>query len=147
MRMRVDVLPTGRNTATIVLTQEQVDAIRGSSGRGRVPLAIAFDDRLFRTSISVYRGEWMMVVNKEMRDAGLVPGHSFDVDISLDAAERTVDVPDDLAAALERAGVRPAFDALSFTRRKEQVRTIEEAKRPDTRQRRIDAAVSELGGR
>lgn len=146
MRMRVDVIPTGTTTATVVMTQEQVDAIRGSHGRSRVPLAITFQGTTFRTSISVYRGQWMMVVNKEMRDGGLTPGESYDVDISVDTAERTVDVQDDFAAAMKKAKVRTVFDALSYTHRKEHVRAIEDAKKPETRQRRIEAAVAKLSG-
>ena len=144
MRVKVEVVPTGRTTATMVLTQEQVDRIRGSEGRGRVPLAIAYEGRVFRTSVSVYRSEWMTVVNQEMRDAGLVPGAAYFVDITADTQERTVEVPADFAAALEESRLTKAFDALSYTHRKEHVRAIEEAKKPETRARRIEAAIAKL---
>jgi hypothetical protein len=144
MRMKVYVAPTGKTTATIVLTQEQVDAIRGVPGKARVPLAITYGGMTYRTSVSLYRGQWMTVINKEMREAGLVPGHDYTVDLSLDTAERTVEVPADFAKALRAAGVRKDFDALSYSRRREQVRVIEEAKKPETRQRRIDAAIATL---
>ncbi|MEX1210005.1 MAG: YdeI/OmpD-associated family protein [Candidatus Nanopelagicales bacterium] len=142
--MTVYVAPTGKTTATIVLTQEEVDKIRGVSGKGRVPLAITYRGTTYRTSISLYRGRWMTVINKEMRDGGLVPGHDYTVDLSLDTAERTVDVPADFVKAMRAAGVRKAFDALSYSRRREQVRVIEEAKKPETRQRRIEAAIATL---
>ena len=145
MRLKIDVIPTGATTATVILTQEQVDRIRGSAGRGRVPLAITYRGVTYRTSISVYRGQWMAVVNKEMREGGLAPGSSYTVDISLDTAERTVTVPPDFAKALKAAGLRQAFDALAYTHRKEYVRSIEEAKKPETRQRRIEAAVAKIG--
>lgn len=144
MRLRLDVIPTGKTTATVILSQEQVDAIRGSAGRARVPLAITFRGATFRTSVSVYRGEWMMVVNKEMRDGGLEPGGSFDVDVKVDKAERTVDVPPELTKALKAAKVQKAFDALSFTRRKEFARLVAEAKKPETREARIDKIITEL---
>lgn len=146
MRMTLQVEPTGATTATVILTQEQVDSLRGAPGRGRVPLAITFDGTTYRTSVSVYRGQWMMVVNKEMRDGGLVPGHAYDVDIVMDTAERTVEVPADLAAAIDSAGLRDAWDRLAYTHRKEHVRAVEEAKKPETRQRRIAKAVEMLGG-
>lgn len=145
MRLKIDVIPTGATTATVILTQEQVDRIRGSHGRGRVPVVIVYRGATFRTSVSVYRGEWMTVVNREMREGGLVPGGTYTVDISLDTGERTVDVPADFARALRAAGLRPAFDALAYTHRKEYVRSIEEAKKPETRQRRIDAAIDKIG--
>jgi hypothetical protein len=145
MRMKVYVAPTGKTTATIVLTQDQVDRIRGVPGKGRVPLAITYRGTTYRTSVSLYRGQWMTVINKQMREGGLVPGHDYTVDLSLDTAERTVDVPADFAKAMRVAGVRKAFDALAYSHRKEHVRVIEEAKKPETRQRRIEAAITKLG--
>jgi hypothetical protein len=145
MRMKVYVAPTGKTTATIVLTQDQVDRIRGVPGKGRLPLAITYRGTTYRTSVSLYRGQWMTVINKQMREGGLVPGHDYTVDLSLDTAERTVDVPADFAKAMRAAGVRKAFDALSYSHRKEHVRVIEEAKKPETRQRRIEAAITKLG--
>jgi len=144
MRMKVYVAPTGKTTATIVLTQDQIDKIRGVPGKGRVPLAITYRGTTYRTSIALYRGQWMTVINKEMRDGGLVPGHDYTVDLSLDTSERIVEVPADFANALRAAGVRKAFDALSYSRRREQVQLIEAAKKPETRQRRIEAAIATL---
>jgi hypothetical protein len=145
MRMKVYVAPTGKTTATIVLTQDQVDRIRGVPGKGRVPLAITYRGTTYRTSVSLYRGQWMTVINKQMREGGLVPGHDYTVDLSLDTAERTVDVPADFAKAMRVAGVRKAFDALAYSHRKEHIRVIQEAKKPETRQRRIEAAIAKLG--
>ncbi|WP_045296717.1 YdeI/OmpD-associated family protein, partial [Microbacterium trichothecenolyticum] len=75
---------------------------------------------------------------------GVEIGDEVDATIDLDTAEREVEVPADLAAALEAAGVRAAFDALTFTRRKELARGVTEAKRPETRERRVAAAVDEV---
>ena len=142
--MSLDVIPTGKTTATVIMTQEQVDELRGSPGRGRVMVAIRYGGRTFRTSVSVYRGKWMMVVNAEMREGGLAPAGTYEVDIEVDTAERTVEVPADLAAALTSAGVKKAFDALAYTHRKEHVRSVEDAKRPETRARRIEKVVDAL---
>lgn len=144
MRMTLDVIPTGKTTATVVLTQEQVDAIRGTPGKARVPLAITYRKKVFRTSISIYRGRWMMVVNKEMRDGGLEPGAAYAVDVSVDTAERTVDVPPELAKAIGSAKVTDAWNALSYTARKEHARLVNEAKKPETRERRIAKVVESL---
>lgn len=144
MRMKIEVIPTGKTTATVILTQEQVDKIRGVPGRGRVMLAITYKGQTFRTSVSIYNGQWMTVVNKEMRDGGLIPGASYTVDMAVDAAERTVDVPADLNAALKKAKALKAFEALSYTHRKEWVRSVEEAKKPETRLARIDKCVAAL---
>jgi hypothetical protein len=146
MRMELDVIPTGRTTATVILSQEQVDDLRGEAGRGRVPLAITYGGEVFRTSVSVYRGEWMMVVNQAMRDGGLTPPGTYAVDIVMDTSERTVDVPDDLAAAVTAAGLTAEWEGRSYTVRKEFVRSVVEAKKPETRTRRIEKVIAALAG-
>lgn len=113
--MDLDVIPTGKTTATVILTQDQVDTLRGTPGRSRVPLAITYGAQTYRTSISVYRGEWMMVVNADMRDGGLVPGGTYTAEVAMDTEERTVDVPPDLATAIGSAGVWDRWEALSYT--------------------------------
>ena len=65
--------------------------------------------------------------------------------LELDTAPRTVDVPADLAAALDaRPGARDAFDRLSYSARKEHVRQVETAKAADTRSRRIERIIDAL---
>ncbi len=142
MRMHIDVVATGKTTATVIMTQDEVDAVRGEPGMARVPLRIEYDGSTFRTSISRYRGEWMMVVNKEMRDGGLVPGAAYDVEITRDDEVRTVEIPGDLAQALAAAGLTDAFAALAYSHRREHVRAIEEAKKAETRARRIEKCLA-----
>ena len=67
--------------------------------------------------------------------------------LELDTEPRTVEVPEDLAAALdEKPGARVAFDALAYSARKEFVRQVNEAKAAETRQRRIAGIVGKVGG-
>jgi uncharacterized protein YdeI (YjbR/CyaY-like superfamily) len=68
------------------------------------------------------------------------------VSLEVDTAPRTVAVPADLARALDATTVRPAFEALSYSHRKEIVDAIAAAKRPETRSRRIAKAVAEVRG-
>jgi len=120
--------------------------LRGAPGRSRVPLAITYRDQVFRTSISVYRGQWMMVVNEAMRDGGMTPPGVYTADVVMDTDERTVDLPDDLAAAIDAARLRADWDRQSYTNRKEFVRGVTEAKKPETRERRIEKIIATLGG-
>ena len=65
--------------------------------------------------------------------------------LELDLEPRTVEVPDDLAAALaQKPGARETFEALNFSTRKEHVRQVESAKAAETRQRRIAVIVAKL---
>lgn len=77
--------------------------------------------------------------------AGVVAGDGVEVEIQADTASREITVPSDLCAALadERATAK-FFDSLSYTHRKEWVRWIEEAKKPETRRARITMTVEAL---
>jgi GNAT superfamily N-acetyltransferase len=69
-------------------------------------------------------------------------GDRVAIEIRRDEAPRTVAVPDDLAAALAlEPQLRAAFDAMSYTHRREWVEALEDAKRPETRAKRIAQAV------
>jgi uncharacterized protein YdeI (YjbR/CyaY-like superfamily) len=75
--------------------------------------------------------------------AGVAAGEQVEVEIQADTAPREVTVPADLADALAHdSRAQHFFDALSYTHRKEWVRWVEEAKKPETRQARIETAVA-----
>lgn len=75
-------------------------------------------------------------------------GDEVEVRVELDTAERTVEVPEDLAAALaEEPAAQTAWQKLSYTRRKEIANGLTEAKRPETRHRRLVNALNELRDR
>ncbi len=61
-----------------------------------------------------------------------------------DTEKRTVEAPPDLVAALEKSGLREAFSKLSYTHQKEHVNSITEAKREETRARRIEKTIEML---
>ena len=67
-----------------------------------------------------------------------------EVELTPDTEAREVNVPDDLAAALDSAGARPAFDALNNSTRRGHITNVEGAKAPETRQRRIAKIVTTL---
>ena len=145
MQIDLRVQPTGKNTAYTVLNQEQVDTLRGEPGRGRVNIILRFDDHAFRTSISIYNGEWMFVVNKAMREAGLLPDATYAVDLTRDLEPRTANPAPDLLAAL--AASKPAQNAwgrLAPSYQRQHIQHIEGAKRPETRERRIQKLIALL---
>ena len=58
-----------------------------------------------------------------------------------------VEVPADLAAALKKdPAARKAFEKLSYSHQLQHVLAIEEAKKPETRQRRVEKALEMLRG-
>jgi Bacteriocin-protection, YdeI or OmpD-Associated/Domain of unknown function (DUF1905) len=115
-------------------------------GRARAPVRGTVDGTDFRTTVAVYGDRYYVGFNKELRDrAGIAIGDEVDVALELDREPRTVEVPPQLAAALEKdSEARAAFDGLSYTHRNEYARWIAEAKRDETRDRRVEKAVAML---
>ena len=75
-------------------------------------------------------------------EAGVELGSSYDIEITADAAERTIEVPDDLNAALAaEPAVEATFTSMAYSHRKEYVRWITEAKKAETRAARVAKAV------
>jgi hypothetical protein len=115
--------------------------------KGRVAVRGTINGVAYRNSI-LPRGDGThyMAVNQTLRAAaGAGVGDVVKVMMELDTAERTVTVPADLKKALAAKGrVKGAFGALSYSRRKELVDGIEQAKKPETRARRIEKCLKVL---
>jgi len=92
------------------------------------------------------RGEFLLGLNRAVRqEAGVEAGDTVDVRLELETAPREVEVPQALTNALaEDPAARAAFDRLSYTHRKEYARWIAEAKRDETRNRRVAQALEML---
>jgi uncharacterized protein YdeI (YjbR/CyaY-like superfamily) len=93
----------------------------------------------WRTGVARTGGEFLVGPNRQARDAAAVhAGDQAEVTIELDQAPRQVEVPEALAAALAAAPQAAAsLGRMAFTHRKEHARRIAEARRPETRQRRV----------
>ncbi|TKV29649.1 DUF1905 domain-containing protein [Arthrobacter sp. NamB2] len=143
MEFTAVLLLSGR-TATGIEVPEEVLAELG--GGRRAPVRVGLGDYTYRTTIGSMGGRAMIPVSAEHRTAaGLEPGATLRVSLDLDTEERTVDVPEDLAAALTvEPSLARAFDALSVSRRKALVLPIEQAKSADTRGRRLAKALESL---
>ena len=142
MRFRTTVELGGKTATGLPVPGDVVAAMdRGA----RFPVVVTINGFSYRSTVTPYGGRTMIPMSAENRaGAGVEAGEEIDVDIEPDDAPRTVEVPDDLAAALSDAG-RAAFDALSVSRRKAIVGPIEDAKTPETRERRIAKAAADLG--
>ncbi len=100
----------------------------------------------YRTTVGVMGGKFMIPVSAERRkEAGIRAGDPIEVILELDTAERIVEVPADLAIALEKnKRVKKAFEMLAYSHRKEHVRAVEDAKKPETRAARIERIIAAL---
>lgn len=143
LRLRTEVVPFGP-AAAIILTDDQVAQL----GQGKTPpVLVTIGDRSARLRIARMGGRNCLGLSKAAWALlGIDIGDEVDATIAVDAAERTVEVPDDLAAALAAdPAARAAFDAWSYTRRKEAAVALTSAKQEATRARRLAKILDELG--
>jgi hypothetical protein len=130
------------NNVGIVVPEETVLAL--GSGK-RPPVVVTLNGYTYRSTVAPMGGRYLVSVSAAVRaEAGVAGGEEHEVTLVLDDQPRTVDVPDDLAAALAGAGLREAFDSAAPSRRKEWVRGVTEAKAEATRARRVAAVVDAL---
>lgn len=124
-----------------LLTDEQVAAIGG--GKKAFPVTVSIDGRTLALRLARMGGENMIGLSQAARaEARVEIGSTYDVEISADAGERTVEVPDDLAAALAaEPALEASFTRMAYSHRKEYVRWITEAKKAETRATRVAKAV------
>ncbi len=105
---------------------------------GRVPVLATFDGIAYRGSITRMREDPLILVLQEtLSRLGKVPGDTIHVTVELDTSERTVELDDDIEAALIDAGQFDAFRALAYSHQRQFVLWITDAKRPETRATRI----------
>jgi hypothetical protein len=115
-------------------------------GEGRPAVSGTLNGTPFRGRLSVYGGKTYLGLNKEVRDsAGIDVGDEVEVALARDESPRDVELPSALLAAFERdSAAKAAFDKLAFTHRKEYARWIAEAKKEETRERRVAKALEML---
>jgi len=131
--------------ATGIRIPAEVIAALGTQKRPKVKVTL--NGYTYRNTVAVFGDVFMVGVSQEHRAAaGLAAGDQVEVTLELDTEPRTVEVPEDLRAALsDKAGALEAFEALSYTMRKEYARQVTEAKAQETRERRIAKIVAGLG--
>lgn len=127
----------------IFLTDDEVAALASVKNP---PVVVTIGDRSERLRVARMGGRNCIGLSKAARAAlGVEIGQEVSVTVALDTAERTVEVPPELAEALEAdPEAKAAFAALSYTHRKEHALAVAEAKRPETRARRVAATLDLL---
>ncbi len=142
MRFRTTVRQMGNNTG-ILVPESVLDELGGSK---RPAVVVTVGALTYRTTVGKMAGEFLLPLSKDNRTtAGVAGGEDVDVEIDLDTAPREVSLPDELAAVLAaEPALAQRFEGLSPSSRKRLATSVESAKTPQTRQRRIDAVVAEL---
>lgn len=126
------------------LTPEQSASL---GQRGRVPVTGTLNGFPISTSVApMGDGTHAMIINKAMQaGAHVKAGDEVKVSLEIDTAPRTVETPPDLKKALARdTKAKSFFKELSYTHQKDYVTWIISAKRPETRERRVEETVKLL---
>jgi hypothetical protein len=141
VEFRATVVLAGKTATGIEVPADVVQAL----GPGkRPPVVVTVGGHTYRTTVAPMGGAFWIPLAAEHREAAGVAAHQeVDVTVEPDTAPREVQLPDDLAAAFD-GPVRATFDALAYSHRKEWVRWVEEAKKPETRTARIEKTVASV---
>ena len=143
MKFQTAMRQVGNNTG-IEVPEEIVTAL-GAGKKPPVTLTLN-GSYAYRSTIAVMDGAFMIPFSAEHREkSGIVGGDVIDVEIALDTAPRTVAVPPDFAEALAQdVAAHEFWNSLSYSNQRRHVLSIEGAKTPETRQRRIAKAIETL---
>ena len=142
-KFQAELLLAGKTATGIEIPPEVVESL----GAGKKPpVAVTINGHTYRSTVASRSGRFLVGVSAENRAAAdVAAGDKIEVELELDDKPREVRVPDDLAAALDRdAKAKSFFEELTYSQKKWYVLPIEEAKKQETRERRLDKALQML---
>jgi hypothetical protein len=143
VRFRATIELAGKTATGIQIPPEVVEGL--GAGK-RPPIRVTIRGHTYRSTVATRGARYLVGVSAMNRElARVAAGDEVDVEIELDTEVREVTVPPDFAEALHReADARRFFDGLSYSQKQGFVQSIEEAKKAETRQKRIAKAVGML---
>lgn len=112
--------------------------------KGQVKVVAYFDGYEYRGSLAKMGHECHFLgINQQVRQAiKKNTGDMVHIVIQRDTEPRAVEIPEDVMVAFEMfPEIKERFDKLSYTHRKENIQLIEGAKKPETRNRRIEKFI------
>jgi len=143
MKFKTVILRAGKTATGIKIPPEIVEGL----GAGKKPpVCITINGYSYRNTVAVMGGAYMVGVSAEHRKAANVEGgDEVEVTIELDTQPREVEVPKDFQKALNKNAVaKKNFESLSYSRKNGLIIPVKDAKTDETRQRRIEKAISIL---
>lgn len=141
---RTNLFSAGKTATGIVVPPEVVEAL-GSGKKPAVNVTIN-GGYTYRSTVATMGGEFLLPVSAENRNgAGVQAGDDIEVTLELDTAPREIVPPEDFATALDaEPAARQFWETLSYSNKRRFVLSIDDAKTPETRARRIDSSVAKL---
>lgn len=123
--------------------------VKQEFGKARPPVRVSVNGHSYRSTVSVYGGKYYLPVRREHREAvGLKQGDIVRVTVAPDTAARTVQPPPALSVALAKnRAAKTQWQKLSYTHKKEHADAIRQAKKPETRARRVQKTLEMLAAK
>ena len=143
MRFRTTILQSGKTAMGFIVPEEAVTAL--GAGK-RPPVTVTINGYTYRNTVAVMGGDFMIGVSSEHRGPAKVSaGDEVDVDLELDTAPRGIDVPEELARALDAdPAAKATWDKLSYSNKSWHTLQVTGTNNPETRARRIDKSIAAL---
>lgn len=138
---RATLVATGKATCGIRVPDAIVDALGGG---GHPKVVVILNDYTYRTSVArMGDGYWFGLPAARGAESGLKAGDDVQVTLELDTAPREVDIPGELAAALQADPVAKAFfDGLSYSNKRVFTESVSGTQNPETRARRVAKSIA-----
>ncbi len=143
VRFRTTIQQTGRTAMGFEVPPSAVEAL--GAGK-RPPVTVTINGYTYRNTVAVMGGAYMIGVSAEHRGpAGVTGGEEVEVELALDTAPRAVEVPPELASALDAdPAARATFDRLSYSNKSWHALQVTGTNNPETRARRIETSIAAL---
>ncbi|KKB75842.1 hypothetical protein VW35_18940 [Devosia soli] len=140
MKFSCILFQMGNNTG-IEVPEHVLEAL----GSRRAAVKVTVNGYVYRSTIGAMAGKALIPFSSEHRKAsGLKGGDTVDVAVEKDDAPREIEVPADLLDALASDDLKAGFEALAPSKRKAHVLSVEDAKTPETRTKRIEKVIASL---
>ena len=138
-----------KHTFTAVIKDGAIEVpfdVKTTFGEARAPVQMTFCGETHQNRVAVYGGKYILGIWKAVLEKhDLRDGASLEVTLEHDTAPRTIEPPKELAAALAKnAKAKAGWDAMSYTHQREWANAIAEAKKPETKTKRIEQAIEAM---
>jgi hypothetical protein len=140
---KTKIVTAGKTATGICIPNEIVESFNAGK---KPPVKVTLNGYTYRSTVAVMAGKYMVGVNADVRKvSGVKGGDTLTVGIDLDTEERKVDLPTDFAEALNKnPDAKKFFETLTYSKQKNHVTLIDQAKTDETRIKRIDKSIIDL---
>jgi len=139
---RTTLRQEGKTATGFEVPPEVVEALGGGK---RPAVTVTINGAYtYRSTVFPYTEAYMLPLAAEHRiPAGVQAGDDMEVTLELDTAPRVLDVPPELAAALDAdPGAKAFFESLSYSNKRVFTLSVEGTNNPETKARRVEKAIA-----